>query len=227
MILLTTFVSQLGNSRPVFNPEILCVRACVRACEFAFTVQVKQRPHRCCSFVNKVENIDSRHEYAQELPFPKMPFLVCGRSGPHLIQTWWFLGPYESTHKRHLDRFSHFLQGWRLWPTERPRYMCSSRPHPMLCTVMQFKSYFASPHPARRVYMTYLWPTSVMHIFNFSCYFANFQFKRQLKLFAVSIWNNFDSIFKPLQITLVASSNANEAEDIDLGRVWACPSITL
>ena len=163
MILLMTFVSQLGNSRPVFNPEILCVcvracvRSCVRACvcEFAFTVQVKQRPHRCCRFVNKVENTDSRHEYAQELPFPKMPFLVCGRSGPHLIPTWWFLGPYESTHKWHLDRFSHFLQGWRLWPTDRPRYMCSSRPHPMLCNVMQFKSYFASPHSARRS----IWPT--------------------------------------------------------------------
>jgi len=96
----------------------------------------------------------------------------------------------------------------------RPCYMCSA--HHMLRSVTQPKSYFASPHPAHLS----IWPTYVRRqLCAFSCYFANFQSKRWLKLFSVSVWSNFDSIFELLNITLVASSNANEVEDrpIDLG----------
>ena len=91
----------------------------------------------------------------------------------------------------------------------------------MLCSVMQPISYFAAPHPAHWS----IWPTYVRRqLCAFSCYFANFQSKRQL--FTVSVQSNFDSIFKLLKITLVANSNTNEVEDIDLGQLWAYRSIT-
>jgi len=40
--------------------------------------------------------------------------------------------------------------------TDRPRYTCSSRPHPMLCSVIRPKSYSAAPRPVRRS----IWSTS-------------------------------------------------------------------
>jgi len=91
-------------------------------------------------------------------------------------------------------------------------------------SMMRPKSYLAAPRPARRS----IRPTYVRRqLCALSCYFVNFQSKRRLKLFSLSLWSYFDSIFKRLQITLVASSNANEVEDIDLVQVWVYPSITL
>ena len=46
---------------------------------------------------------------------------------PHLIMLPW-IHPSPRP-KRHLDRFSRFLQGWRSWQTDRPRYaVCNNRP---------------------------------------------------------------------------------------------------
>jgi len=73
--------------------------------------------------------------------------------------------------------------------TDRPRYMSINRPHPVLCNTMRPKRYFVAPHPARRS----IWPTFVRsQIRTFSCYFANFQYKRRLKLFAASLTAYFD-----------------------------------
>jgi len=94
------------------------------------------------------------------------------------------------------------------------------------CNVMRPKSYFAAPRPARRSIGLLTSDVSYAR-FQIVTPFWYFQSKKRLKLFAVSVWSNFDSIFKLLKITLVASSNANEVEDIDHGQVSACPSVTL
>jgi len=91
---------------------------------------------------------------------------------------------YECTpNDMHLGRFSGFCWADACDPAtdrhiHRPRYTCSSRPHPMLCNVMRPKSYFAAPRPARRS----IWRTSDVGC-AFSCHFANFLSKRRLKLF--------------------------------------------
>ena len=106
--------------------------------------------------------------------------------------------------------------------TDRPRYMCSSRPHPMLCSVMRPKSYFAAPHTAHRSILQ-----SNVSYAHFHAVLLISSLKGGWSCLHFQVWSNFDSIFKLLKITLVASSYANDVEDIDLGRVWACPNITL
>ena len=155
-----------------------------------------------------------------------MPFLVHGRSGTHLIP-WWCLGAYEFIPKQRSIGWVVFLWGWHLWPCNRhihgPHCMCSSRPHPCYAVWCDLK--VTLQHLAWLACL-YLRPTSVTHIFMRFLLICSLKGVWS-KLFAVSVWSNFDSILKllSLKITLVVSSNANEVQDIDLGPLWACPNI--
>jgi len=94
-----------------------------------------------------------KSEYTQALPFPKSASSG-GRSGPQLIPTRWFLGPYTETTSRSIQSFcvADACDPATDRHTERPRYMCSSRPHPVLCNVMRSKRYIASPSPGSPSY---------------------------------------------------------------------------
>jgi len=60
--------------------------------------------------------------------------------------------------------------------TDTPRYTCSSRPHPMLCSVMRPKSCSAARRPARRylcwyMYIIYVWRRGYEHFLDFQTFY--------------------------------------------------------
>ena len=136
----------------------------------------------------------------------------------------WGLRVHTQTASRSIQSF---LRGWHDPATDRhihrPHCMCSSRPHPMLCNVMRHKSYFAAPSPARRSILM----SGVIYAHFHAVLLISSLKGSWSKLFAITVLSSFDSIFNLLQITLVASSNVNEVEDIDLWRVWALGSMVL
>jgi len=135
---------------------------------------------------------------------------------------------YESTPKRHAFRSIYwFFAGLTLVTVQQTdKYTdhatCVAVDRIPCCAVWCDQKVTLQNLPDSPVYMIYV----RRRLCAFSCLFANLQSKRRLKLFVVLVSSSFDSIFKLLNITLVASSNANKVEDIDLGQVWACPSIT-
>jgi len=134
---------------------------------------------------------------------PKVPFLVHGNSRTHLL-TWWFLEAYEFTPKQHLNRFSRFFAGLMLvtlqqTDTYTEHATCVAvdciRCYAMLCDLKVTLQHLA------RLTGLYLRPTSVTCIFMLVLLISSLK-GGWLKPFAVSVWSNFDSIFKLLRISL-------------------------
>ena len=114
------------------------------------------RPHRCCRFVNKVEN-EFRLYASLGIPryyhSPKVPLLVQD-PGPILYRRGGSLS-LTSPHPNGISVGSVVLRGYDACDpatdrhTDRPRYMCSNRLHPVLCNMLRPKRCFLAPHPAR------------------------------------------------------------------------------